>query len=135
MFSKSNTVVSYNETKCSVNSLDQMCKAYSVKSGVRRWPLACFFNMLDLAGINAFILYKKVTGQRLSRRQFLKMLVENLITCARQRQPSLSTFSPKVNNKRKTCGSCTNKTADICSFCLRPTSEKCVKLKCTKCLI
>ena len=90
--SKPNTVNFYNETKCGVESLDKMCKACSVKSGVRQRSLACFFNILDLAGVNGFILSKKVTGQRLLRGKFLKMFVENSITCARQRQPSLSTF-------------------------------------------
>ena len=42
---------------------DQMAKKYNMKSGSRRWPLQVFFNILDLAGIIAWILYKKTIGE------------------------------------------------------------------------
>ena len=50
----------YNNTKYSVD-LDQMARAYSVKGGVEdgRWPC----NILDLAGINARILFKEQQQQ------------------------------------------------------------------------
>ena len=38
---------------------DQMARQYLVKAGTRWWPIAVFHNILDLAGINAFVLYKK----------------------------------------------------------------------------
>ena len=49
----------YNKTKCGVDVADQMARQYSVKAGTRRWPVAVFYNILDLVGINAFVLYKK----------------------------------------------------------------------------
>ena len=48
----------FNKTKCGVDVTDQMARQYSVKAGTRRWPVAVFYNILDLAGINAFVLYK-----------------------------------------------------------------------------
>ena len=56
---KLETVEFYNETNYGVDVTDQMARQYSVKAGSRRWPLAAFYNILDLAGINAFVLYKK----------------------------------------------------------------------------
>ena len=53
----------YNKTKFRVDMADQMAKKYNVKSGSRRWPLQVFFNILDLAGIIAWILYKKTIGE------------------------------------------------------------------------
>ncbi len=41
--------------------LDQMARKYSVKAAVRLWPVHVFYNILDLAGINAWILYREVT--------------------------------------------------------------------------
>ena len=49
----------YNKTKCGVDVADQMARQYSVKAGTRWWPVAVFYNILDLAAINAFVLYKK----------------------------------------------------------------------------
>lgn len=68
---KPNTITYYNNTKCGVDIADGMAKAHSVKAASRRWPVHIFYNILDLAGINAWILYKKVTGSRISRIHFL----------------------------------------------------------------
>ncbi|XP_013170332.1 PREDICTED: piggyBac transposable element-derived protein 4-like [Papilio xuthus] len=64
------TISYYNKTKFGVDATDQMAKKYTVKSGSRRWPLQVFFNILDLAGINAWILYKTATGEKISRKDF-----------------------------------------------------------------
>lgn len=68
----------YNETKYGVDIIDQMARLYSTKVSSRRWPLQMFYNVLDLAGINAYVVYKEVTGKKISRRQFLLKLVEEL---------------------------------------------------------
>ena len=44
------TIAFYNKTKYGV---DQMARKYSVKARNFRWPLQVFFNILDLAAINA----------------------------------------------------------------------------------
>lgn len=56
-----------------------MVKKYSVKSESRRWPLQVFYNILDLAGINAWILYKETTGGKISRHDFMFQLDHELI--------------------------------------------------------
>lgn len=43
----------YNSTKAGVDAIDQMCHSYSCSRRTRRWPMAIFYKMLDLAGINA----------------------------------------------------------------------------------
>lgn len=63
---KPDTVLDYNATKFGVDCLDQMACQYSTKAATRRWPVAVFFNILDLAGVNAWILYKKVSLPALS---------------------------------------------------------------------
>ena len=68
---KPETIEFYNKTKCGVDVADQMARQYSVKAGTRRWPVAVFYNILDLACINAFVLYKKKTGDSISRRDFI----------------------------------------------------------------
>lgn len=68
----------YNNTKFGVDVTDQMARKYSVKSGSRRWQLQVFFNILDIAVINTWILYKNTTGENVSRKKFLFLLAEEL---------------------------------------------------------
>ena len=75
---KSHTVLYYNENKVGMDMLDSMCHAMPTKPGCRRWPLAIFYNILDLAGVNAWILYCKKTDNRISRRKFLVQLSAEL---------------------------------------------------------
>ena len=65
------TVKYYSKTKYGVDVLDQIARKYSTKSGSQRLLIQVFFNMLDLAGINSAILYKEVTGEKLSRKDYL----------------------------------------------------------------
>ena len=55
---KLETIEFYNKTRCGVDVADQMARPYSVKAGTRQWPVAVFYNIQDLASINAFVLYK-----------------------------------------------------------------------------
>ena len=43
-----------------------------------RWPVHVFFNILDLAGINAWDLFKGVTRSTITRRNFLLKLASEL---------------------------------------------------------
>ena len=88
------TVEFYNKTKCGVDVADQMVKQYLFKAGTRRWPVAVFYNILDLAGINAFVLYKKRTGDKVSKRDFsLKLAIELLEDCILDRSSRISTIA------------------------------------------
>jgi len=72
------TVQFYNKTKCGVDILDQMARRYSTRAATRRWPVHVFYNILDLAAINAWIIYRDVTGEQMSRHDFLRQLAEEL---------------------------------------------------------
>ncbi|XP_071746951.1 piggyBac transposable element-derived protein 4-like [Lepeophtheirus salmonis] len=69
----------YNETKYGVDILDQMARLYSTKMSFRRWLFQFFYNILDFAGINAVILYREVTGKKITLCQFLNNLITELI--------------------------------------------------------
>ena len=47
-------------------------------SMTRRWPIHSFQNTLDLAAINAWILYKEIDGIKISSRRFLQNLSDDL---------------------------------------------------------
>ncbi|KAK0064740.1 piggyBac transposable element-derived protein 4 [Biomphalaria pfeifferi] len=48
----------YNETKCGVDTFDQLCHRYSVSRRTRRWPLTVFYGLLNAVGVNSMILLK-----------------------------------------------------------------------------
>ena len=45
----------YNSTKLGIDVVDQMAKKYIVNEAARRWPVQFFYNIFDLAAINAHI--------------------------------------------------------------------------------
>ena len=132
------TIRLYNSTKFGVDVTDQMARKYSVKSKSRRWPLQVFFNILDLAGINAWILYKETTGSLISRQNFLFQLGEELISeYQKEQQPGKEEEPAKAarnisarTSDRKTCQIRYCKDNKTNKFCL-----KCKKYVCGKCAI
>ncbi|KAL9905270.1 rhodopsin 4 isoform 1-T4 [Glossina fuscipes fuscipes] len=117
---------------------DQMARKYSVKSKCQRWPLQVFFNILDLAGINAWILYKETTGEEISRQEFLFQLAEELGTEYQKEKeiikecssPTIIINTNTVSSERRSCQIryCkVNKTNKTC--------RKCKKYVCGKCAI
>ena len=72
---KTKTVTFYNKAKCGVNITDHMTGQYTVKAGTRWWLVTVFYNILDLAYINANELYKK-TGDAISRNFIFQLATE-----------------------------------------------------------
>ena len=56
-----------------------MPRHYSVKCGSHRWSFQVFCNILDLAAINAWVIYKETAGDRITRKAFLFQLAEELV--------------------------------------------------------
>ena len=74
--SKPENVKFCNSTKFGVDAPDQMARKYTVNGASRRWHVQFFYNILDLAVINAHILYKLVTGSKISHRRYFLRLSE-----------------------------------------------------------
>ncbi len=127
---KPESVLYYNKSKCGVDMLDSMCRQMSTKAASRRWTLAVFFNILDFAAINAWIIYTKKTGSAISRRQFLHTLSEELRQAAVSRNsicqsPAVGMIDSKLS-KRVTCEvrvNCKrNRTTTLCEKCKHPVA-------------
>ena len=76
---KPDIILYYNKTKGGVDQMDQMVQMYSYKRKTKRWPMVLFFNMIDVAGIAAFLIWSgKNTqweqGKTHRRRLFLLQL-------------------------------------------------------------
>lgn len=54
---KPEIIMTYNSTKGGVDSFDQMCNHMNCGRKTKRWPMAFFYNMINIAGINAYVIY------------------------------------------------------------------------------
>ena len=72
------TIQSFNKTKCGVDTVYQMARKYWTRTCTRRWPVHVFQNILDFAGINAWIIYKEITKIKISRHKFPLQLADEL---------------------------------------------------------
>ncbi|KAI8420457.1 hypothetical protein MSG28_008945 [Choristoneura fumiferana] len=76
---KPTMIMDYNHTKGGVDEIDKKCSVYSSSRKTRRWPMTIFYRILDLAGTNAYVLYKGCLGTKLRRGEFLKSLARELV--------------------------------------------------------
>ena len=49
----------YNKTKGGVDTMDRMLDEYIVKRRTLRWPLAFFYNRIDVTGLACFVIYRE----------------------------------------------------------------------------
>lgn len=72
----------YNSVKGGVDNMDKMLTHYTTKRRTNRWPLAMFFNMIDIACLASYIIYSENNPDNSkrtdSRRIFLKDLGRSL---------------------------------------------------------
>ena len=135
--------------------LAQMARYHTSKSSTRRWPVTVFFNILDCACINAYIICCLTTKLKLSRREFMLELIKEL--CKPKDGVGSMSPSPTVDHivsialpgtsglahqarKRKECQfvACRNKSSSLCQncgkvCCGKHTSEKVTIVKCKNC--
>lgn len=128
---KPEIIAFYNETKGGVDTLDKKCANYSTSRRTRRWPMAVFYAVLDIASVNSFVLYQSYRdNENIQRLQFIKTLSKQLVEnhlnrrLANQQLPrelrfnigrilkkAVSEQPPQANSdgKRKRCGICPRK--------------------------
>ncbi|CAK9834249.1 hypothetical protein ANTRET_LOCUS10801 [Anthophora retusa] len=126
------TVTFYNKTKFGVDVADQIARKYSVKAGCFRWPLQVFYNILDLAAINAWMLYKECTESKISRKEFIFCLGEELAGENKKnicQSSDVSVLSPSTSGVRKSChvSYCNkNRSNNCCMYCKKIVCGKCI---------
>lgn len=78
---KPEIITFYNQTKIGVDVLDQMCAKYDVARNTKRWPMVIFFDILNIATINASRIYNanKAGEPPLSRSDFITNIAWDLI--------------------------------------------------------
>ena len=137
---KPESILYNNENKCGVDMLDAMCRQMSTKAGCRRWPLAVFCNILDLAGVNFWVIFRKATGSKIARREFLRQLASELTfvattvntAAAQAASPATGQLEKRVNCQIKAACS-RNRTVTVCNTCNRPVCGNWLAKICIEC--
>lgn len=106
---KPQMILDYNRTKAGVDTMDQMARCYTTKRQSRRWPMAMFFNMLDITCLNSFVLYTSSNSsweakKRHRRRLYLVKLGEKLV--APQKEKNIRESARKQRIGKKVQGRC-----------------------------
>ncbi|XP_031336270.1 piggyBac transposable element-derived protein 4-like [Photinus pyralis] len=57
---KPEIILHYNATKGAVDTLGKMVAEYSCNRQLKRWPAVLFMNLIDIAAINAFVVWIKL---------------------------------------------------------------------------
>ena len=160
---KSEINLFYNKTKGGVDTLDQMAHNYAVRKRTNRWPIAFFHNLIDIAGIAAFVIWKKLQPTcKLSRKQFLRSIAQQLVTpyIRKRSHKGLSTqkrhitelfpeqnegkpnttSEPEHDRKKRRCHICPFKISrtskQVCEYCGSPMCMEHSKkiILCKKCI-
>ena len=75
---KREIIADYNHGKKGVDQFDQNIEEFTCRRKTVRWPLLFFYNMIDIACFNAFLLMKK-NGYKKSRKEFLRNMAYQLV--------------------------------------------------------
>ncbi|XP_060917046.1 uncharacterized protein LOC132991999 [Labrus mixtus] len=106
---------------------------FTVQGATGRWPVSVFYNLLDMAAVNAHVLFKACTSTTIPRRAFILQLAKELREEHLHVKASLTSVptepqQPK-ETKRRQCQINTNckqnKTLLSCKGCKRPLCGKC----------
>lgn len=134
----------YNLSKGGVDTADQLCGEYNVARNTKRWPMVVFYGLLNVAGINAAIIFSSQQPTVQNRRTFLKQLGLELVK-EHLRDRASNTHLPiatRVNARKfaglpaedtePTLGS-TNTRRD-CAFCTKRRKSRYFCEMCCKCI-
>ena len=144
--SKPHIILHYNGSKSGVDNMDKLAGTFSSRRKTNRWPMAVFYNMIDVAGVAALVIWLHNNADESaarSRRKFLMKLGEMLLAehinqrmqnpralqkHARQALTALGYLKAPIADQP----SATVNTKRRCELCPRKVDRK-VKQSCRKC--
>lgn len=125
----------YNKTKVGVDCADQMIESYSTKFSTRRWPVVLFCNLIDIAALNAYILYNKLQADGnplIKRRLFIKCLGKILCQELQEQRRPVSTNPRLIKTQNSEDTQKPPKKRGRCHVCPRLLDKKATTM-CTAC--
>lgn len=98
---KPEIITFYNDTKSGVDKVDEMKCTYSVTRITRRWPFIIFSSLLNIAGINGYVIYKSNSDSTIPRKDYLKVLAKELLHDYMVMKVNLSSTPVNIKNRVK----------------------------------
>lgn len=136
-------ILDYNSTKGGVDTMDQMVRNYTTKRKTRRWPMALFYNMIDVSALNAYIIWLHLKpewneAKAHRRRNFLKELGKSLIQANQEKRAAILPPLPQKKQKRGRCSYCARsedlKQSTFCSVCAKFVCNEHSRIVCYVCM-
>ena len=92
-----------------VDMLYQKCARYTVQRATRRWTMAMFYGMINIAAVNALVIYannmrKDQPDNKIKRKYFMLRITHDLVTPFVTQRYKLSTLPRNIKTARVTCG-------------------------------
>ncbi|XP_049927217.1 piggyBac transposable element-derived protein 4-like [Epinephelus moara] len=160
---KPQIILDYNCCKGGVDTMDEMISTYSCRRRTRRWPLALFFNMLDISALNAYIVWTAIDpawhrGKSHRRRLFLEELGRKLVNPQMARRerlpltpgalslvleaqagtgnPTSTSTTPTTLRVRRQCAVCPTRRVVFCTckICKKHVCKEHYGTVCSSCL-
>jgi len=100
---KLDIITFYNRTKTGVDLVDQYCQNYNVARNTKRWPMVVFYNLLNVAAINALCVYKSnnMENIKIKRIDFLQNLSWELIKPQIKLRSTIETLPIELRRRSK----------------------------------
>jgi hypothetical protein len=98
---KPEIITTYNLTKGGVDTVDQLCATYDVSRNSRGWPLTVFYALLNVAGVNAQVIFASNVETQMKRQQFLKSVAMDLMKEHHVERAACSHLSRELRTKLK----------------------------------
>lgn len=93
----------YNDTKFGVDALDRMFRTYNCARNIRRCSMVIFYMMLNVSAINGLIVFLGNRNIVKNSREYLKMLVQELVHGDVSRRLTRTNISRNLQAKLQSC--------------------------------
>nr|CAH7758124.1 unnamed protein product [Callosobruchus chinensis] len=99
---KPDMIIGYNASKGGVDCVDKLCATYNCARNTRRWPMVVFYSLLNVCGINSFVIYSMNNHvTELRRTKFLRKLSFQLIHDHMKSRANLSVLPKSISYRIK----------------------------------
>lgn len=154
---KPSIVTYYNSTKGGTDTMDAMITRFTCKRKTYRWPLAFFFNMVDIGALAAYVVYKAnnpLSNEGEPRRTFIKNLATQLcLPAILERRQNIKIYSqptvkvamdyfclppsaPQEDNNSEPTKAAPKQAIGICTICKEQNSlNRKTRRQCSQCQI
>lgn len=76
---KPEMITFYNSTKAGVDVVDALCGSYNVSRNSKRWSMTIFYGLLNIAAVNANIIFRENQRRHMKRTEFIRNLGLSLV--------------------------------------------------------